>query len=100
VIALTPHPRGTVIAVKAQPGAKRNAILGVRGDALRVAVTVAPERGKANDAVADVLAEALGVKGSQISLLTGETSREKRFLIEGATPADLEARLTPLLESS
>ena len=100
MIPLTPHPRGVVIAVKAQPGARKNAVLGLRGDAIRIAVTAAPERGKANQAVAEVLAKALGVKVSQISLLTGETSREKRFLIEGASPADLEARLTALLAST
>ena len=93
MIPITPHPEGAVIAVKAQPGARKNAVLGIRADSLRIAVTAAPERGKANQAVAEVLAEALGVKVSRIRLLTGETSRDKRFLIEGASIADLEARL-------
>ena len=82
MIELTPHPRGVVLGVKAQPGAKRNAILGERAGALRVAVTAAPERGKANEAVAEVLAKALELKSSQIKILAGETSRNKRFLIE------------------
>lgn len=97
MIALTPHDRGTVLPVKAQPGAKRNGILGERAEALRVAVTAAPERGKANEAIAGVLADLLDVKPSRVRLLTGETSRDKRFLIEDVTPDDLRARLNTLI---
>ena len=99
MIPLTPHPEGTVIAVRARPGARKDAILGIRGDALRIGVTAAPERGKANQAVADLLARALEVKGSQIRLLTGETSREKRFLIEGASFEEIESRLSLLFNA-
>ena len=67
----------------AHPGAKRNAILGERAGALRVAVTAAPERGKANEAIQTLLAESLGLKPSRISLISGATSRRKRFLLEG-----------------
>ena len=96
MIALTPHERGTVLPVKAQPGAKTNAVLGERAEALRVAVTAAPERGKANEAIADVLAEALRVKSSQVRLLSGETARNKRFLIEGVTLEELKIKLEVL----
>ncbi len=92
MIALTTHARGTVIPVRAQPGAKKDAVLGVRNGALRVAVTAAPERGKANEAIVEVLAKALKCKRSQITLLSGETSREKKFLIEGLTPEALRGR--------
>jgi len=97
VIPLTPHAQGTVIAVKAMPGARKNSVIGERGGALRIAVTAAPERGKANEAVVEVLARSLNLKGSQISLLTGATSRDKRFLIAGIERADLKSRLTLLL---
>lgn len=93
MIDLTPHPGGTVIAVKALPGAKRDAVLGERAGALRIGVTASPERGKATQAVADVLAKYVGAKGSQVRLLTGETSRSKRFLIEGMGLDDLAKRL-------
>ncbi|MDB5349781.1 MAG: hypothetical protein JWN86_1028 [Planctomycetota bacterium] len=86
MIALTAHTRGAVLPVRAQPGAKRDAVLGERNGALRIAVTAAPERGKANEAIVEVLARALKCRRSQITLLTGETSREKTFLIEGLTP--------------
>jgi len=97
VIALTAHEGGTILPVRAQPGARKNAILGERGGSLRVAVSVAPERGKANAAIEEVLADAIGCKASQIGLLSGETSRTKRFLISGVTPDELQRRLAGLI---
>ena len=90
---MTPHPDGTAIKVRAQPGAKLNAILGIRNGALRVAVTAAPERGKANDAIVEVLADALNCRRSTITLLSGLTSRDKTFLITGMTPDAVRDRL-------
>jgi hypothetical protein len=100
VIALAAHARGAVLAVKAQPGARRNTVLGERAGALRVAVTAAPERGRANDAIVAVLAAALDVKMSRIHLLTGETSRDKRFVIEDITVDELKTRLDNLLQNT
>jgi len=93
MIDLTVHAQGMVLAVHAQPGAKRNAVLGTRAGALRVAVTAPPEKGKANAAIGAVLAESLGCHSSQIALISGETSRRKRFLVIGVTPDDLRRRL-------
>jgi uncharacterized protein (TIGR00251 family) len=86
-----------MLPVLAHAGARRNAILGERAGALRVAVTSPPERGKANAAIQSLLAESLGVKPRQISLISGETSRQKQFLIEGITPTDLLARLAAIV---
>ena len=96
MIALTPHAEGTVLPIRAQPGARKNAILGERAGSLRVAVSAAPEKGKANAAIEAVLAESLRLKGSQIRLISGETSREKRFLIVGVSPEELQLRLAEL----
>ncbi len=93
MIDLAPHDRGTILAVRAQPNARKAGLLGERAGALRVGVTVAPEKGKANLALAAVLAEALGCRNSQVVLLSGETSRDKRFLILGVEPGALRARL-------
>lgn len=95
MIEPTPHAQGSVLSIRAQPGAKKDAVLGERAGALRVAVSAAPEKGKANAAIARVLAESLGVKASQVQILSGETSREKRFLIVGLAPAELRAKLDP-----
>lgn len=80
--------------IRAQPGAKRNAVLGVRDSALRVSVTQAPERGKANEAITEVLAEFLGVRRSRVSLVSGETHPRKRFLVKEVNIDDLLRRLT------
>lgn len=99
MIELTEHSQGTVLPVRARPGAKQNAILGEHAGALRVAVATKPEGGKANAAIQKYLAEALGLKTSQIDLLSGQTSREKRFLIVGTTPGELRLRLDALAEN-
>ena len=97
MIAIVPHPDGVVLPVLAQPASRRNAVLGERAGALRVAVTAPPEKGKANAAVQDVLAEALGLKPSQLALLSGAASRPKRFLIAGISPEELARRLATRL---
>jgi uncharacterized protein (TIGR00251 family) len=94
VIEVSSHPEGATLRVRAQPGAKKDALLGERAGALRVAVTAAPERGKANEAIVELLARSLGVRRAEITLLSGETSRDKRFLIHGIATADLVTRLS------
>ncbi len=93
MIAVTPHARGAVIPVRAQPGAKRTAVLGARNGALHVAVTASPEHGKANEAIVALLAELLWCRKSKITMLSGLTSREKAFLIEDMTPVEILDRL-------
>jgi uncharacterized protein YggU (UPF0235/DUF167 family) len=92
VITVTPHEKGAVLPVLAQPGARRNAILGERAGSLRVAVTAPPDRGKANEAIQVLLAQCLGLTASRISLIAGATSRQKRFLVEGIEPVELMRR--------
>ena len=89
MIALQPHPEGTILPVRAQPGAKRNEIRGEQDGMLKVCVTQSPEKGKANKAVIELMAKSLGLRKSQIELISGETSHQKRFLIRGITPEEL-----------
>jgi len=72
---------GVVVSVKVQPNASRDRVVGEHGDQLKIAVTVAPEKGKANKSVIKVLSRLLGVKSSDIEILSGETSRDKKVLI-------------------
>ena len=72
---------GIVVSVKVQPNASRDRVVGKHGDQLKIAVTVAPEKGKANKVVIKVLSKLLGVKSSDIEILSGETSRDKKVLI-------------------
>jgi len=93
MIALEAHAEGTILPVKAHAAARRNAIRGEQGGALQVSVTQAPEKGKANKAIIALLADALGVRKSQIELLAGETSPQKRFLVRGISATELSGRV-------
>lgn len=97
MIAITEHAEGCVLAVRAQPGARRNGVQGEQNGALKVAVAAPPEDGRANAALVEVLREALGVKRSQVALLSGQASREKKFLIRGVTKGELERVVAALL---
>lgn len=88
---------GVILPVHAQPGARKNGITGIRAGRLKVAVTQAPEKGKANQALVRLLAELLDLKQSQITLLTGESAHHKRFFIAGTDSATLQAKLAELL---
>ena len=74
--------------VHAQPGAGRTQITGRHGDALKIRVAVPPEHGRANDALAKVLAEVFGVTSNAVAITSGEKSRTKRFRL---TVDDVEA---------
>jgi uncharacterized protein (TIGR00251 family) len=93
VIEPTGHPEGAIVRVRAQPGARREGFLGEHAGALKIAVAAAPEQGKANEAVARVLADLAGCKRSQVALLKGASSRDKTFLLSGVDPDALRARL-------
>jgi uncharacterized protein (TIGR00251 family) len=97
MIAITSHPEGALLAVRAQPGAKRNAVLGEQAGALKVAVTAPPEDGRANAALVEMLRDWLGVKRSQVELAGGLTNRNKTFLIRGVTFEELSKLVTSKL---
>lgn len=97
MIAVSPHAEGATVGVRAQPGAKKNAVLGEQAGALKVAVTAPPEDGRANTALVEVLREWLGVKRSQVELLTGATNRNKVFLVRGMSAEELTARVAARL---
>nr|WP_303652666.1 DUF167 domain-containing protein [Paludisphaera mucosa] len=94
---MTPSKEGVLVNVHAQPGARRSGVLGEHAGAIRVAVTAAPDKGKANAAILDVLAQALGLRTSQLALISGETSRRKRVLLADITPEDAGRRIAEAL---
>jgi uncharacterized protein len=81
------------IVVKVVPNASRTRIVGKLGDALKIQVAAPPERGKANEAVIEVLAQFFGVKMGEIELLNGHTQARKTFLLKGVNDAAIAARL-------
>lgn len=83
MIEPTEHAEGVVLPIRAQPGARRNQIVGAWNHALKIAVTAPPDQGKANQAIIDVLVAALKVKKSQVELIAGFASRDKKVLLRG-----------------
>jgi hypothetical protein len=70
-----------VLSLHVQPGAKRTEVAGVHGDALKIRLAAPPVEGKANAALIRFLADAFGVPQRSVTLLRGETSREKTVQI-------------------
>jgi len=97
MIQVADHPDGCILPVRAQPGARRNAALGEHGGALKLGVTAPPEDGRANQALVELLRDLLGFKRSQVELLSGATSRDKKFLIRGMKREELAAKVAALL---
>ena len=90
---------GVEFRVRAQPKASRNEVVGLHGDALKVAVTAAPTGGKANRAIERALAKAFGVRPSAVDVVAGQTSRDKTARISGLGAAEARKRLAELLGS-
>ena len=82
-----------LIRIKAVPGASRDAIVGVLGDRLKVRVSAPPEGGRANRAICDVIAEALGVRAQVVTIEAGATSPQKVVRVSGTTAELVEAAL-------
>jgi len=83
----------TRLRLKVSPGAARTEIAGRHGDAWKVRVTAAPERGRANDAVIRLLAERLDLPRASVSVVSGQSSREKIVELHGLDPGEAERRL-------
>lgn len=81
------------IDVHVQPRASRNAVIGWRDGSLRVALTAPPVEGAANAALIELLAESLGLKRRQVSVVGGQTSRKKVVELDAADEAALRERL-------
>lgn len=96
-VELSENREGVLLPVQAQPGARRNGIVGVHAGRLKVAVTQAPEKGKANDAIVAVLAETLRLRRNQIALSSGSTNSRKVFLVREISSEDLQARIAAVL---
>ena len=84
---------GAVLSVLAKPGAKRDDVVGLHGSSLKVSVTAAPDKGKANKAIVKLLAKRLGVAPSTIAIVAGEMSRSKKVRVLGLRAADVVGRL-------
>jgi len=99
VISIQETARGTTLSLRVQPRAKRNAIVGEVGGALKVAVTAPPLEGRANAACTELLAELLNLPRSALTIISGQNSRNKVVLVEGLAADQLRSRLDSQLLS-
>jgi len=83
MLKTTKTATGATFRVRVQPGASKNEIVGVQEDALKIRINAPPVNGKANRALIDFLAEKLGVKKSEIEIVSGHTSRIKKIRVLG-----------------
>ena len=86
-------PGGVTFAVKVYPRAKKNAITGEVGDALKIALTAPPVDGKANEACIEFLARLLNVPRSSVTIAAGQTSRNKVIRVAGLSAEEVRRRL-------
>ncbi len=87
----------SLLAVRVKPRAKRAGLLGWHGEALKVAVRAAPERGRANEELLDILAAALAVPSSALEIASGATAQDKRIRVAGLDAAELRRRIDAAL---
>ncbi len=88
---------GSLLVLKAHPGAAKNTISGVHDGKLKVQITAAPDKGKANSAIIKLLSAKLKIPKKDIEIVKGETSRQKTVLFHGVSPDDLRDLLIALL---
>jgi uncharacterized protein (TIGR00251 family) len=93
VIPIKDTAAGASFAIKVQPRASRNAVVGELGDALKIALTTPPVEGRANEACIEFLAKLLKVARSSVSIAAGETSRNKVIRVAGITAEEVRRRL-------
>jgi uncharacterized protein (TIGR00251 family) len=95
-----PTPGSALLVVRVKPQARRAGLLGRHGAAIKVAVRAAPERGRANEELLQVLAAALGVAVSALELVSGAGSQDKRIRVHGLDEPELQRRLQAALDAT
>jgi uncharacterized protein len=100
MVAIKNSPTGTTFAIKVHPRAKKTAITGEVGDALKLSLTAPPVDGKANAACIDFFAKLLNLPRSSVTIAAGEASRNKVIRVAGMSAEEIEKCLkipvTPL----
>jgi len=93
MVAIKNSPDGVTFAVKVHPRAKKNAITGEVGDALKLALTAPPVDGKANEACIEFFAKLLNLPRSSVTIAAGQASRNKVIRVAGLTAQQVRDHL-------
>jgi len=91
MISIQETKEGVVFSIRVIPRSSRSEIAGIQDDALKLKITSPPVEGKANEACIRVLSDLLGVRKSQITILSGHKSRNKRISVSGIGKEDVES---------
>jgi len=83
MLMITKTNTGATFRVSVQPGASKNEIVGMQEDVLKIKISAPPVQGKANKVLIQFLAKQIGVKRSQVEILSGHTSRIKKIKVIG-----------------
>ncbi len=78
--------------IRVVPRAKKNEIAGVEGGSLKVRLTAPPAKGKANEALVEFLAQALGVRKGQVEIVRGQRARNKTIRVKGLSEKEARKR--------
>jgi uncharacterized protein (TIGR00251 family) len=93
VIPIRESGDGVAFAVKVHPRAKKNAITGELGDALKLSITAPPIDGRANEACIEFFAKLLKVPRSSVTIASGQTGRRKVIRVIGLSTDEIRKRL-------
>jgi len=100
VIPVRETANGVFLSIKVHPRARRNAITGTVGEAMKVSLTAPPVEGKANQAVVEFLADIFKIPRSSVTIANGETSRLKVIRIAGLSGDAVRQRLESISTES
>jgi uncharacterized protein len=89
MLAIRDDDAGVTFAVKVHPRAKKNAITGRIGGALKLSLTAPPIDGRANEACIEFFAKLLKVPRSSITIASGQTGRNKVIRVAGISAGQL-----------
>jgi hypothetical protein len=93
VIPIQDHTEGATFAVRVHPRAKRTAITGIIGEALKISLSAPPLEGRANEELTEFLCGLLDVPRSAIHILTGTNTRNKVIRVSGHSASELTLAL-------
>lgn len=89
MIKITETKNGVILTIKAVPGSSKDAIAGILGDMLKIKVSAAPEKGKANKSIIALLSKELGIAKKDIEIINGSTAAVKQIQITGVSSEDI-----------
>ena len=96
MIPLRETETGVIFRIRVVPRAPRSEVGGIQGDALKLRITAPPVDGKANEECIRLLAETLGVKKGQVTIIAGHASRTKTVAVDGVKAKEIAAIIAVL----